>query len=511
MTDPFILRPGELTLGDLRQLDDPGLAVVLDEGCGAAIAAAHDVITRAIAEDRRIYGVNTGFGSLADTLIPEDEMRELQRRLVLSNAVGSGPLLPDRVVRRIVVLKVNALARAHSGVRPRLVEALLELCNAGLQPCIPGKGSVGASGDLAPLAHLAAALIGVGEMRVDGEVTPAAEALARAGLEPVELGPKEGLSMVNGTETSTALALDGLFALEAVFAAALVAGALSVEAALGSEIAFAAPIHEIRGQAGEIEVAAVLRQLLEGSEVRVRAREKGRLQDPYSLRCQPQVMGACLDSLRFAADVLLREANAVGDNPVVFAGNGEILYGGNFHGAPVAMAADLLALVIAQVCGLAERRVALLTDANMSGLPPFLVEGSGLNSGFMAAQIAAAALASETKALAHPGGVDSIPTVANFEDYVSMATYASRRLLEMADNAAAVVAIELLAAAQGVGFHRPLTTSAALEAALEALASRVPRFTEDRFMAPEIETIKELVRSGHFLSYLPPGLLPSAA
>ncbi len=511
MTDPFILRPGELTLGDLRRLDDPGLAVALDEGSRPAIEAAHALVAAAIAEERPIYGVNTGFGSLANTVIPEAQMRELQRRLVLSNAVGSGPLLSDRVVRRILVLKTNALAQAHSGVRPRLIEALLALLNAGLSPAIPGKGSVGASGDLAPLAHLAAALIGVGDMGAGGAPMAAAQALAGAGLEPLELGPKEGLSMVNGTQASTALALDGLFALEAVFAAALVAGALSVEAALGSEVAFAAPIHEIRGQPGEIEVAALFRQLLEGSGLRARAREKGHLQDPYSLRCQPQVMGAALDNLRFAAATLEREANAVGDNPVVFAETGEVLFGGNFHGAPVALAADLLALVIAEVGGLSERRIALLTDANMSGLPPFLAEGSGLNSGFMAAQIAAAALVSENKALAHPRSPDSIPTVANFEDYVSMATHGARRLGEMAESAATVVAIELMAATQGLGFHRPLATSPTLERALGEIEARVPRFTDDRFMAPEIARIAELVRSGHFLSYPPPGLLPSSA
>ena len=509
MSDPFILRPGELSLSDLRRLDDPDLAIALDEGCGPRIEAAHAALADAIAEERRVYGVNTGFGSLADVIIPAQGMRELQRRLVLSNATGSGPLLADRIVRRMLILKAATLARGHSGVRRALIDALLGLCDRCVYPCVPAKGSVGASGDLAPLAHIAVALIGVGEVRIAGETLPAAQGLERAGLEVLELGPKEGLSMVNGTQASTALALEGLFLIEDVFSAALLAGALSTDAALGAEMPFDPRLHEVRGQQGEIEVAALLRSLLGQGAMREAAAKSGRVQDPYSLRCQPQVMGACLDGLRFTADVLIREANGVQDNPLVFAEDGDILYGGNFHGAPVAMAADLLALVMTQIGSLSERRIALLTDANMSGLPPFLTAEGGLDSGLMAAHISAAALASENKALAHPGGADSIPTVANVEDYVSMATYAARRLGEMAENAANIVAIELLAAAQGIDLRRPLTSSEALEAVWRAVRERSPALEEDRFMAPEIAAIRGLIQSGYFRGLMPRGLLPS--
>ena len=508
MADPFFLRPGTLTLADLRRLDEPSLKVELDPASAAAIEAGRAAVISAIADKRRIYGVNTGFGSLSDTLIPDDQMRELQRRLVLSNAVGSGPLLDDGVVRRILILKVNALARGRSGVRPELIDALLALLDAGVLPCVPAKGSVGASGDLSPLAHIAVALIGVGEVRAGGEAMAAAEGLARAGLTPLELAPKEGLSMINGTQVSTALALEGLFALEDAFAAAIVAGALSVEAALGSEAPFDGRLHEARGQPGEIAVAAAFRALLGGSGLRAAAAERTRVQDPYSLRCQPQVMGAVLDNMGFAAQVLEREANAVSDNPLVWAEDGDILYGGNFHAAPVGLAADQLALAINEVGGLAERRLALLTDANFSGLPPFLVAESGLNSGFMAAHIAAAALASENKALAHPGSADSIPTVANLEDYVSMATFAARRLGEMAANTASIVAAELLAAAQGIELRRPLRSSGPLEEAHALIRAHVAAYTEDRFMAPEIAAIATLVAEGAFRRFIPADLLP---
>jgi histidine ammonia-lyase len=511
MAEPFPLRPGALTLADLRRLDEASPPVELDPSSAAGIEAAHVAVAGAIAEKRRIYGVNTGFGSLSDTVIPEDQMRELQRRLVLSNAVGSGQLLDDRVVRRILILKVNALACGRSGVRRELVDGLLALLNTGVMPCVPAKGSVGASGDISPLAHVAVALMGVGDVRLGGEVMAASDGLAKAGLAPLELAPKEGLSMVNGTQVSTALAIEGLFALEDVFAAAMVAGALSLEAALGAEGPFDARLHQARGQPGEIAVAAAFRDLLEGSGMREAARQTGRVQDPYSLRCQPQVMGAVLDHLGFAAEVLAREANAVSDNPLVWAEDGDILYGGNFHAAPVGLAADMLALAINEVGGLAERRLALLTDANFSGLPPFLVAESGLNSGFMAAQIAAAALASENKALAHPGSADSIPTVANFEDYVSMATYAARRLGEMAENAASIIAAELLAAAQGVDLRRPLRSSAPLEEAHALIRAHVAAYTKDRFMAPEIAEIAALVRAGAFRGYVAADLLPSGA
>ncbi len=509
MAEPFVLRPGALSLADLRRLAGGVIAVELDPACGDAIAAAEGVIARAIAEGERIYGVTTGFGSLARTTISADQVSELQRRLVLSHSAGTGPLLADETVRRILLLKVNTMARGRSGVRRLLIDALLRLYNADVLPCIPAKGSAGASGDLAPLAHLSAALLGVGEVRVGGETMPAGEGLARAGLEPLTLAAKEGLALLNGTQVSTALALDGLFAAENDFAAAVIAGALSVDADLGSDVPFDARINEARGQAGQIDVAAVYRELLAGSAIRASHLECDRVQDPYSLRCQPQVMGACLDTMRFAAGVIAREVNAVTDNPLVFAETGEVLSGGNFHAEPVAMAADILALAIAEIGALSERRIALLVDANMSQLPPFLVTESGLNSGFMEALVVASALASENKSLAHPASVDSLPTSANQEDHVSMAAYAARRLGEMAENTAGVVAIELLAATQGIDFRRPLETSPPLEAAYAAVRKVVPSITEDRFFAPDLAAAKALVAGGRFNGMMPGGLLPS--
>lgn len=383
------------------------------------------------------------------------------------------------------------------------------LLDARTYPCVPAKGSVGASGDLAPLAHLAAALMGVGEVRREGRIMPAREGLAEAGLAPLELAPKEGLALLNGTQVSTALALAGLFAAEEVFAAAIVAGALSVDAAKGSDTPFDPRIHALRGHPGQAAVAALYRRLLEGSAIRASHLTCNRVQDPYSLRCQPQVMGACLDHLRFAAEVVGREATAVSDNPLVFPDSGEVLSGGNFHGEPLALAADMMALAIAEIGALSERRIALLIDHNISELPPFLVKEGGLNSGFMIAQVTAAALASENKSLAHPASVDSLPTSANQEDHVSMSTFAARRLGEMADNSAGIVAIELLAAAQGVEFHAPLRTSALLGEAMAAIRARVPPYEEDRYFAPDIAAAKALVKEGAFARFMPEGLLPS--
>jgi histidine ammonia-lyase len=377
-------------------------------------------------------------------------------------------------------------------------------------PCIPAKGSVGASGDLAPLAHLSATLLGVGNAKVGDRIVPATEGLAHAKLAPLTLRPKEGLALLNGTQASTALALLGLFGAEDVFAAAIVAGALSVDAAMGSDTPFDARIHELRGQPGQIEVARRYRELLDGSGIRAsHLAGDDRVQDPYSLRCQPQVMGACLDVMRSAAKTLEIEANGVTDNPLVFPDTGEVLSGGNFHAEPVALAADTLALAIAEIGALSERRIALLIDASISRLPPFLVEHGGLNSGFMIAQVTAAALASENKSLAHPASVDSLPTSANQEDHVSMATFAARRLADMADNTCGIVAIELLAAAQGVDFRAPLTTSPALQRAMAAIRSRVPFYSEDRYFAPDIEAAKALVSDGHYTAEAV-GLLPSS-
>ena len=511
MSTPFVLVPGNLSLTDVRRLDAEGFEITLDPAAYPAIEAARALVAELVSEGRHAYGLNTGFGLLATTTIAPDQVKELQRRLVLSTAAGTGPLLSERTVRRVMLLKANALALGRSGVRPVLIETLLGLYNAGISPCIPAKGSAGASGDLAPLAHLAAALLGEGEVRIDGDTANATAGLEHAGLAPLVLEAKEGLALVNGTEVSTALALEGLFAAEDAFAAAVVAGALSSDAALASDDPFDPRIHAARGQLGQSELATVYRLLLKGSGIRESHLECDRVQDPYSLRCQPQAMGACPDHLRHAADVLAREVNGVHDNPMVFAEDREILSGGNFHAQPVAMAADCLALVIAETGSLSERRTALLVDPSLSQLPAFLVREPGLNSGFMVAQVTAAALVSENKAMAHPASVDSIPTSANQEDHVSMATYAARRLGDMADNAAAIVAIELLAACQGIEFRRPLKSTPALEKAHSLVRAHVPAYDEDRFFAPDIAAAKALITAGSFRAFLPARLLPSGA
>ena len=497
------LVPGRLELADLRRLWSESMALAVDAAAKPAVDAAAQAVDRVIASGRTVYGVNTGFGLLARTRIDDTRLAELQRALVLSHSAGTGALLDDAVVRLVIALKAASLARGHSGIRWSVIEALVALANAGIVPCIPAQGSVGASGDLAPLAHLSAVLIGEGEARVEGRVMPAGDALARSGLRPVALGPKEGLALLNGTQVSTALALAGLFAAERALAAAFVAGALSLDACLGSDTPFDPRIHAVRGHAGQADAAAIYRSLLEGSAIRASHKDCPRVQDPYSLRCQPQVMGACLDQMRHAASILITEANAVSDNPLVFADTDEILSGGNFHAEPVAFAADNLALAIAEIGALSERRIALLMDANLSGLPPFLVEDGGVNSGFMIAQVTAAALASENKSLAHPASVDSLPTSANQEDHVSMATFAARRLTPMAANTAGIVAIELLAAAQGVDLRRPVPTSPKLAAAMALIRADVAFWDRDRAFAPDLEAIRKRVERGDFVSFAP--------
>jgi histidine ammonia-lyase len=498
-----------LTLAVLRRIARDGPPVALDPACWPALNAAVETIERIVAAGEPAYGINTGFGKLAQTKISRGDLSKLQTNLVLSHAAGTGPLLGDEAVRLILALKIASLAKGNSGVHPDTVNALVALYNHGVFPCIPSKGSVGASGDLAPLAHLSATLIGFGEARIGGKIAAAKRGLAHAGLKPLTLRAKEGLALLNGTQVSTALALIGLFAAEDAFAAAVVAGALSVDAAMGSDTPFDERIHDLRGQPGQIEVARRYRELLAGSGIRAsHLSGDDRVQDPYSLRCQPQVMGACLDVMRSAAKTLEIEANGVSDNPLVFPESGEVLSGGNFHAEPVALAADTLALAIAEIGALSERRIALLIDASISRLPPFLVEHGGLNSGFMIAQVTAAALASENKSLAHPASVDSLPTSANQEDHVSMATFAARRLGDMADNTIGIVAIELLAAAQGVDFRAPLVTSPSLQQAMGAIRARVPFYGEDRYFAPDIEAIKILVASGHYTAQAA-ALLPS--
>jgi histidine ammonia-lyase len=411
--------------------------------------------------------------------------------------VGVGEPLAPEIMRLMMVTKAASLARGHSGVREVVVDTLLAVHNAGLVPYVPSKGSVGASGDLAPLSHMTLALLGEGDMLQDGQRVPAAQALQAAGIAPLQLGAKEGLALINGTQTSTALALHALLSFEPVLEAALVIGALTVDAARGSDGPFDPRIHALRGQPGQIHVAQYYRALLQGSAIRASHTDgDDRVQDPYSLRCQPQVVGACLDQLRHGALVLVREANAVTDNPLVFAEDHAMISGGNFHAEPVALAADGMALAIAEVGAIAERRIAMLIDSGVSRLPPFLTSDAGLNSGFMIAHVTAAALASENKSLAHPASVDSLPTSANQEDHVSMATFAARRLQAMISNTAHILGIELLAAAQGIEFLRPLQSSHALEQVHTLLRATVPAMESDRYLAPDMEAATRMVRDG---------------
>jgi histidine ammonia-lyase len=508
----IVLEPAALTLPLLRQIwGAPQPKVELAPGAWQRVASSARAVAEIASRTTPAYGINTGFGKLANRQIDAADLAALQTNLIRSHSVGVGPPLDDGVVRLVLAMKVASLACGHSGVRREVVELLLALLERNLLPLVPAKGSVGASGDLAPLAHLTLALIGEGTLRTDGREMPARQALQQAGLKPIELGAKEGLALINGTQVSTALALQGLFLAEHVFAAALAAGALSVDAARGSDAPFDARMHAIRRQPGQIAAAERYRHLLAGSAIRAsHLVGDDRVQDPYSLRCQPQVMGACLDLLQQVARTLEIEANAVTDNPLLFERDGrwEVLSGGNFHAEPVAFAADTLALALAEIGALAERRIALLIDATLSGLPPFLVRDAGLHSGFMIAHVTAAALASENKSLAHPASVDSLPTSANQEDHVSMATFAARRLSEMAANSANIVAIELLAAAQGIELHRPLATSVALEAFVAEIRRVAPFYAEDRVFTPDIDSVRALIARGVFDSAAA-ALLPS--
>lgn len=500
MIKPFTLIPGQLSLEDINQIIYQRLSCLLDTECFPIIEAANKTVDDVIASKKTVYGINTGFGSLANQAISSENLQQLQRNIVLSHACGTGKLLGDDLVSMILLLKINSLAQGFSGVRMQLIDALLSLYNTGVYPCIPEKGSVGASGDLVPLAHMSLPLLGVGSMRYQGKIITAEEGLAIAKINVMELAPKEGLALLNGLQVSAALAIKALFLTRQLFDVAMLAGSLSVEAASGSDAPFDERIHAARGQVAQCEVAARYRELLAGSPIRESHRDCTRVQDPYSLRCQPQIMGAIWHQMKFVGDTLQVEANAVSDNPLVFVEQGDILSGGNFHGEIIAMAADNLALAIAEMGALAERRIALLIDKNFSGLPAYLVREGGLNSGFMIAHVTAASCASDNKALAHPHSVDSLPTSANQEDHVSMATNAARRLHEMLDNTLTILAIELLAACQGLEFHKPLTTSPRLQPVYDKLRTFVKPYTEDRYFAPDIAIIKEKILAGAFTS-----------
>ena len=496
MTATITLRPGEVSLADWRAIYR-GAAAVLHPSAAEPIRASVAAVERILARGEPVYGINTGFGKLASVRIEAGDLATLQRNIVLSHAAGVGEPSPTPVIRLMMALKLASLAQGASGVQPATVALLEALIVRNLTPIIPCQGSVGASGDLAPLAHMAAAMIGVGEIEVKGVRRPAADALAEAALEPLVLGPKEGLALLNGTQFSTANALAALFGAETLFQSALVSGALSTEAAKGSDTPFDPRIHILRRHAGQIETAATLRSLMGGSAIRAsHAVDDERIQDPYCLRCQPQVMGAALDVLRQAATTLSIEANCVSDNPLIFPDTDEALSGGNFHAEPVAFAADMIALTICEIGSLSERRIAMLVDPALSGLPAFLTAKPGLNSGFMIPQVTAAALVSENKQKAYPASVDSIPTSANQEDHVSMAAHGARRLLAMVESANAVVGIELLAAVQGCDFHRPLQSSGPLEAARALIRDGIPHLDDDRHFHPDIEAALALVRSG---------------
>ncbi len=497
---PAILEPGHATLRLWREVM-AGRSLAAGEAAIRAIAAGHALLAKAARGNDAIYGVNTGFGKLASVRIPADKLAELQVNIVRSHCAGVGEPLAEPVVRLVVGLKIASLAHGASGVQPAVVALLEAMLVRGVLPVVPAQGSVGASGDLAPLAHLAAVLIGEGEAFFDGARMPGGDALARAGLRPVTLGPKEGLALLNGTQVSNALALAGLFAIENAFGAALVTGAMSVDAAAGADTPFDARIQTLRGQPGQIDVATALRALMADSEIRrSHLADDPRVQDPYSLRCQPQVMGAALDVLRAAAAMLEREANGVTDNPLVMADTGEVLSGGNFHAEPVAFAADMLALAAAETGNLSQRRCAMLVDPVLSGLPAFLIPKPGLNSGFMVAEVASAALASENRMRASPASTDTIPTSANQEDHVSMAAHGARRLGAMARNLANIVGIEAMMAAQGIELRRPLKPGPRVAAAVARVRAHSAFLDIDRPLSGEMAGFAATVASGTFLS-----------
>jgi histidine ammonia-lyase len=489
------LNPENVSLDQLRKLW-VGEAASLDDASIRRVSAAAASVERIVAGGETVYGINTGFGLLANTRIPDERLAELQTNLILSHSAGLGEPLPRHVTRLMIVLKLLGLGRGYSGVRPLVIDALQSLLDRDAMPLIPSQGSVGASGDLAPLAHLIAALVGHGSIDVAGEIMPAAAALQKLGFAPLQLGPKEGLALINGTQASCAIALDALFAGERVFSAAIAAGALSVDALKGSAKPFDPRLSALRGQPGQIKVAAALEELLDGSEILASHGRCGKVQDPYSFRCQPQVMGAALDLLTNAARTLTIEAAAVTDNPIVFPEDDSAISGGNFHAQPVAFAADTIALALCEVGSISERRTAVLIDPKMSGLPPFLTKDSGVNSGLMIPQVTAAALVSENKSLAYPASVDSIPTSAGQEDHVSMAPIAARKAVQIARNAAGVVAVELIAAAQGIDCHAPLWTSAKLQSVHAAVRQRSPHLVSDRYWADEMAALQSAVLVG---------------
>ena len=508
----LVLQPGKVTIADLERLWWEMSPVRLDPACHPGIEKAAARIGSIARGNEAIYGVNTGFGKLASVSIPPHDVETLQRNLILSHCCGVGAPFAEQIVRLVMALKLLSLGRGASGVRMDVIKLIEDMLARGVVPLIPEKGSVGASGDLAPLAHMAAAMMGEGEAFFAGERLPAGEALAKAGLEPVVFQAKEGIALINGTQVSTALALAGLFRAHRAARSALITGALSTDAAMGSSAPFHPEIHALRGHRGQIDAGSALAALLDGSEIRESHLEGDqRVQDPYCIRCQPQVDGACLDLLRQVASTLTIEANAVTDNPLILS-DGTVVSGGNFHAEPVAFAADQIALAICEIGAIAQRRIALLVDPALSfGLPAFLAKKPGLNSGLMIAEVTSAALMSENKQMSHPASVDSTPTSANQEDHVSMACHGARRLLQMTDNLAGIIGIEAVTAAQGVDFRAPLKTGVELLKAHAAIRSVVADLEVDRYLAPDLEAAAELVKSGALNASVSAGLLPELA
>ena len=508
----LVLQPGKVTIADLERLWWEMPPVRLNPACHPGIEKAAARIGSIARGNEAIYGVNTGFGKLASVSIPPHDVETLQRNLILSHCCGVGAPFAEQIVRLVMALKLLSLGRGASGVRMDVIKLIEDMLARGVVPLIPEKGSVGASGDLAPLAHMAAAMMGEGEAFFAGERLPAGEALAKAGLEPVVFQAKEGIALINGTQVSTALALAGLFRAHRAARSALITGALSTDAAMGSSAPFHPEIHALRGHRGQIDAGSALAALLDGSEIRESHLEGDqRVQDPYCIRCQPQVDGACLDLLRQVASTLTIEANAVTDNPLILS-DGTVVSGGNFHAEPVAFAADQIALAICEIGAIAQRRIALLVDPALSfGLPAFLAKKPGLNSGLMIAEVTSAALMSENKQMSHPASVDSTPTSANQEDHVSMACHGARRLLQMTDNLAGIIGIEAVTAAQGVDFRAPLKTGVELLKAHAAIRSVVADLEVDRYLAPDLEAAAELVKSGALNASVSAGLLPELA
>ena len=490
--------PGTVTLSTLEQIWRNGTPARLAASARAGVEAAAAMVAEAAAGEAPVYGINTGFGKLASTKIASEDTATLQRNLILSHSCGVGEPLAEDKVRLMMVLKLLSLGRGASGVRWLVINQIEEMLARGVTPVVPSQGSVGASGDLAPLAHMTAAMIGEGEATFEGERLSGAEALKRAGLQPIVLGPKEGLGLINGTQFSTACALAGLFQALDLARASMAIASLTTDAIMGSTAPLVADIHTLRGHAGQIDVAQVMRDIMDGSEIRESHREGDtRVQDPYCIRCQPQVVGAALDVLRMAARTLEIEANAVTDNPLVLVEAGRIVSGGNFHAEYVGFAADQIALAVAEIGAIAQRRVALMVDPTLShDLPPFLTPNPGLNSGFMIAEVTTAALMSENKHLANPCVTDSTPTSANQEDHVSMAAHGALRLAKMTANLSVILGVEMLCAAQGVEARAPLKTSARLQDLLTMLRGEIPSLGEDRYLAPEIEAASAMVRTG---------------